>query len=441
MFQLNNGAFIQPLRLAPSAWTGHIPFAGWLVEAAKPSMLVELGTHHGTSYLAFCQAIAESGLAAKCFAVDTWEGDEHAGTYDDSVYTSLLEYHQEHYADFSTLMRMTFDEASAYFDDGSIDLLHIDGLHTYEAVKHDFETWLPKLSDRAIVLFHDTCVRERGFGVWKFWEDVRTRYPSYEFTHAHGLGVLAVGKRAHPLLEAPFLDASDVGATRINRLFDRLAVGISRAGLQQPSGQQDTTPINLPSSTKTDELIDKLQATVNPLQVQVDYFGQLLKKQISATLRAERQLRTEIRRLHAGLADCQQKNEEQASELSAEIEAAHLKLHDTTAKLQARNSEVMSLKPRLEEAERTIATYEVRAEHHNREHERLVREASALRAELKEKAETSLLLSFEVDRLNKDLHECEVDLKISIRHRKNFERLLADLYQKMQGLEQGRAEG
>jgi hypothetical protein len=45
------------------------------------------------------------------------------------------------------LIRSTFDDALGYFADGSLDLLHIDGRHLNNDVAHDFETWLPKLTD------------------------------------------------------------------------------------------------------------------------------------------------------------------------------------------------------------------------------------------------------------------------------------------------------
>lgn len=192
---LLQAANFTPMSLqAPGNWCGHLPFAAWLIKQLRPALLVELGTHSGNSYFSFCQAARENDIPTKCYAVDTWQGDEHAGPYSNEVFEQVSAHNQNYYDGFSRLLRMTFDDAVNYFADGSVDLLHIDGLHTYEAVKHDFDTWLPKLSPGAIVLFHDTNVRERGFGVWQLWEELQQRYGEHiEFVHSHGLGVLRIG--------------------------------------------------------------------------------------------------------------------------------------------------------------------------------------------------------------------------------------------------------
>ena len=153
-------AFWIPERLVELAWLGHIPFAYWLMSVHRPRTFVELGVHHGASYLAFCQAIERLGLDTAAYGVDTWQGDPQAGHYDEQVFVELNSYHAGRYTTFSRLLRSTFDEAAVRFGDKSIDLLHIDGYHTYEAVRHDFETWRPKLSERGIVLLHDINVRE-----------------------------------------------------------------------------------------------------------------------------------------------------------------------------------------------------------------------------------------------------------------------------------------
>ena len=189
--------FMRPERLEDSAWLGHVPFAFWLAEAAKPQCFVELGTQTGVSYCAFLQAAARLAFPVKAFAVDTWAGDPHAGTYSEHVFENLSCHHNARYGSFSTLLRMTFDQAVRYFDDRSIDILHIDGYHTYEAVAHDFTSWLPKLSSRGVVLLHDINVHEREFGVWRLWAEQSACYPSFQFVHSYGLVFLQLD-RNHP---------------------------------------------------------------------------------------------------------------------------------------------------------------------------------------------------------------------------------------------------
>jgi hypothetical protein len=225
----NRAIFMRPLRLAPSAWTGHVPFAAWLTAAIQPRVIVELGSHYGVSYAAFCQAAQLEGLATRCYAVDSWLGDSHSGLYGEDVYQSLHAFNEKHFASFSSLLRTSFDEATTHFPDASIDLLHIDGLHTYEAVKHDFETWLPKLSDRATVLFHDTNVRERDFGVWRYWAELSAAYPHFEFDHSAGLGVLQVGRKVpHELQPLLALPPDSVGARDLKEMFSGLGDAVFR---------------------------------------------------------------------------------------------------------------------------------------------------------------------------------------------------------------------
>jgi glycosyltransferase involved in cell wall biosynthesis len=185
-----------------SAWYGHVPFAHWIVRALAPRSIVELGSHNGVSYTAFCEAVQREGLGTRCFAVDTWTGDEHAGFYDEEVFAGLQAYHDPRFGAFSTLIRRTFDDALELVPQGSVDLLHIDGRHGYEDVRHDFEAWHGKMSARGVVLLHDTNVHANGFGVWRLWSELQQDFPSFEFPHAHGLGIVAVGTECPPVIAA-----------------------------------------------------------------------------------------------------------------------------------------------------------------------------------------------------------------------------------------------
>jgi len=177
------------------SWHAHVPFAYGFMAVNRPRLTVELGVHKGDSYLTMCRGIADHHVAGRIVGVDTWQGDSHAGAYNgDVILNELRQRHDGEFSAFSVLLRKTFDEALGDVEDGSVDLLHIDGLHTYEAVRHDFETWRPKLSANGVVFFHDTTVRRDDFGVWKLWSEIRELGPSYEFEYGNGLGVLALGR-------------------------------------------------------------------------------------------------------------------------------------------------------------------------------------------------------------------------------------------------------
>lgn len=232
-----------PLRIASSFWIQHIPFAMFLIDLLRPRTVVELGAFTGVSYCAFCQAVKALDLDTHCYAVDNWQGDHHNGFYGDEVLQDLKEHHDPLYDSFSKLIRSSFEEALPHFEDRSVDLLHIDGYHTYEAVKSDFTNWLPKMSERGVMLFHDTEVRERDFGVWQLWQELKSKHPHFDFLHGYGLGLLAVGQSPPAALQK-LLTASESGRQQIREFFHQLGSRLEHIWVAQQTAAELHTRLN-----------------------------------------------------------------------------------------------------------------------------------------------------------------------------------------------------
>lgn len=174
--------YVMKLVNKPTAWLGHGVFAMDLVETIKPEIVVDLGVDYGFS--TFCFAYHNIG---KVYGIDWFQGDEQAGfrnTLPDVVgmYDQLKIAHGINNVEF---IQSDFTEASKKWDQ-NINILHIDGLHTYEAIKNDFDCWGEYVTNDGLVIFHDVESYPHTVGV--FFEEIKGGYKIIRSGSA-GLGI------------------------------------------------------------------------------------------------------------------------------------------------------------------------------------------------------------------------------------------------------------
>lgn len=192
---------------ACSPWSGLRDFAYDYIVSVKPKRIVELGTHFGSSAFAFLQAAADFHLDLELTVVDTWEGDLFTGAdyRREDVRSVFEEVLHRCYREQNVIVRkMTFDEA-AELDGGRIDLLHIDGSHRYEDVRHDYLRWEGLLSENGAVFLHDTApdlFGEQVLGSHLFWQELKAEnLQTLELKVSGGLGIVCRRKELREYLK------------------------------------------------------------------------------------------------------------------------------------------------------------------------------------------------------------------------------------------------
>jgi cephalosporin hydroxylase len=182
-----------------------------LVEALRPRTVLEIGTADGGTLFAHARLAHDEGLV---ISIDLPQGPFGGGYpgWRKPLYRSFAGPGQR-----LELLRADSHapETAAALDrllDGrSVDYAFIDGDHTYEGVRQDFELCLRFAAPDAVIAFHDIAPRPNpewvasaaaapGDGaVREFWEEVRQRYAHDEFIHdtaqeGYGIGVLYLGR-------------------------------------------------------------------------------------------------------------------------------------------------------------------------------------------------------------------------------------------------------
>ena len=114
------------------------------------------------------------------------------------------------------------------------------------------------------MLFHDIEERDRGFGVWRLWQELAAARPSFAFTHGHGLGIIAVGAVASaPVRE--LLEADAATQARVRERYEALGRVVSRQAelLAMPAEVESlhalVASLNDELSTQRDEIRQREQ--------------------------------------------------------------------------------------------------------------------------------------------------------------------------------------
>ncbi len=192
----------------PSAWTGHRPFAEWLVNTIKPKEIVDLGVDYGYSTFVFSLAACDMP-GCTVTGVDLFEGDPQTGIR--NTYNQVLALKEKHNLTNLELVQGDFYEVSLIWKK-AIDILHIDGYHSYEAVSENFTDWSKFVDTKGIILFHDINVDRPDFQVIKLFRELTGGRKLY-FLQSYGLGIYTKNDELADLILKTFPNAYDFDKT------------------------------------------------------------------------------------------------------------------------------------------------------------------------------------------------------------------------------------
>ena len=166
------------------------------VEELRPKVVVEIGTNMGGSLFLFTKKATHDALI---ISIDL-PGGLGGGGYPDfraPFYRSFAGPDQTmHLLRLDSHQKDTYEQLLKLLDGKKIDFLFLDGDHSYEGIKMDFDMYSPLVRQGGIIAFHDIkpSLPDNWRQVGLYWEHIKQNYEYSEFLSNEetwgGIGIL-----------------------------------------------------------------------------------------------------------------------------------------------------------------------------------------------------------------------------------------------------------
>lgn len=116
-------------------------------------MIVEIGTGAGRVTAAILQSLEQSKKDGYIYSIDDYSQPEKYNHPEWSAY-----YAKTHISNYGYNFKLIHEDSatiSKEFTDSKLDMVYIDGGHTYIQVSEDIKAWLPKIKKGGIMAGHD----------------------------------------------------------------------------------------------------------------------------------------------------------------------------------------------------------------------------------------------------------------------------------------------
>jgi cephalosporin hydroxylase len=154
-----------------------------LLRERPPRTVVEIGTAHGGTFYVWCRV---ADPAATVVSIDL-PGGAFGGGYAEDDLPRLRSYGLPdqvlHFVRADSHDLATRAEVERILGGAPIDFLMIDGDHSYEGVKADFELYAPLVGAGGLIAFHDIVTHPTSMQceVQRFWNEIRETRRHLEF--------------------------------------------------------------------------------------------------------------------------------------------------------------------------------------------------------------------------------------------------------------------